>query len=76
MVEKKKTKNIEWSCPHCGYTVLAPETKSFNMVCPRCGHEWSISGVEVEDKEASKVSKEMEKRRKKEIEADKDEWEN
>ena len=72
MVKEKKTKDIEWSCPNCGYTVLAPETKSVNMVCPHCGHKWTVGGVEVEDKEASKALKQMEKRRKEDTETDED----
>ena len=72
-MKEKKLKDIEWSCPHCGYTVVVPETASLPMVCPRCGHKWNISGVEVENKEASKLQKEMDERRKKEVEADVDE---
>jgi uncharacterized Zn finger protein (UPF0148 family) len=72
VVKEKKTKDIEWSCPHCGYTVLAPETANSNMICPRCGHELNVGGVEVEDKEASKILKETEKHRKEEIETDED----
>jgi len=72
--KKKKVVNIEWSCPHCGYTVVQPETVKLGALCPECGNKWNVSGVEVESKDAAKVVREMDKRAKKEVEEEDEDY--
>jgi ribosomal protein L37AE/L43A len=70
MASKKKEAYIEWSCPYCGTKYNAPETAALFTTCQNCGKRFYTSGIEVENKESTKLYEEMKKRRKKEIEAD------
>jgi hypothetical protein len=67
MASEKKVEYIEWSCPYCGTKYNAPETAT---TCQNCGKRFYTSGIEVENKESTKLYEEMKKRRKKETEAD------
>jgi ribosomal protein L37AE/L43A len=69
--QRKKERHIEWTCPHCGAKHAAPETAIFSTTCQECGKEFA-SGVDVQSKESTKIYEQMRKRRKKEIEADKE----
>jgi len=72
MASKKKEEYTEWSCSYCGTKYYAPETAALSTTCPNCGKKPYISGIEVENKESTKLYEEMKRRRKKEIEADKE----
>jgi predicted RNA-binding Zn-ribbon protein involved in translation (DUF1610 family) len=69
MASKKKEEYVEWSCPYCGTKYNAPETAT---TCPNCGKRFYTSGIEVENKESTKLYEEIKERRKKETEADKE----
>jgi len=72
MVDERAKENIEWVCPYCKQRYTAPRTAGISSKCESCGKEWYTSGIEVENKESQKLSEEFQKRRKKEIEADRE----
>ena len=69
---KKVGEYIEWSCPFCGQMSRTPITAGVRRRCQHCGKDWYTSGVEVQGKETQKFLDELEKRRKREIDADKE----
>lgn len=69
---KKGGEYIEWSCPFCGQMSRAPLTAGISPKCQHCGKDWHTPGVEVQGEEAQKFLEESEKRRKREIDADKE----
>lgn len=72
MPARKGGEYIEWSCPFCGQMSRAPLTAGLSRRCQHCGKDWHTPGVEVQGKETQKFLEELEKRRKKEIDADKE----
>ena len=69
MASEKKVEYIQWSSPYCGTKYNAPETAT---TCQNCGKRFYTSGIEVENKESTKLYEEIKKRGKKETEADKE----
>ena len=69
---KKGGEYIELSCPFCGQTSIVPLTAGIRPRCQHCGKDGHTPGVEVQSKETQKFLKESEKRRKREIDADKE----
>jgi DNA-directed RNA polymerase subunit RPC12/RpoP len=70
--EKRLEENIEWLCPHCRHRYRAPLTAAVSTRCAYCGKEFYTSGIEVENRESSKLHEEIRKRRKRELNADTD----
>jgi uncharacterized Zn finger protein len=67
-----KIKNVQVRCPYCGKINTMPETASVFVTCSGCGKDWYTEGIEVVDKAGSKVYGNFDRRRRKEIEADKE----
>ena len=73
MVDKnKEEENITWVCPSCGQRYTAPPTAAVRTKCQNCGKEFYTEGIEVENRESRKLQDEMQRRRRKEVEADKE----
>jgi ribosomal protein S27E len=70
--ERKKEEYVRWKCPYCGGTTTAPQTASVYTVCANCGKEYYASGIDVEDRKTKELFREMERRRKREVAADKE----
>jgi ribosomal protein L37AE/L43A len=68
----KKEENITWVCPFCKKRYTAPLTAGVRSRCQYCGKEWLTEGVEVGTRDSQKLQDEMQRRRKREIEADKE----
>lgn len=64
MASEKKEEHIEWSYPYCGTINNVPETAT---TCQNCGKRFYSSGIEVENKESTKLYEEIEKRRKRKV---------
>lgn len=69
---KKGGEYIEWSCHFCGQMSRAPLIAGIRPRCQHCGQDWHTPSVEVQSKETQKFLEESEKRRKREIDADKE----
>jgi len=72
MERREAREYFEWSCPYCGTRYRAPRTAALSTTCQNCGGRFFTRGIEVENKESRKFDEEIRKRRKKEIEADKE----
>jgi ribosomal protein S27E len=73
MAEKKKgEKYVEWLCPYCRQRNRVLSTAGVSCRCQYCGKERYPSGVEVVNKVSSELLKEMRKRRRREVIADKE----
>jgi len=72
MVKEKVQQYYEWECPYCGARYRAPRTAALSTTCQNCGGRFYTRGIEVINKESWKLDEEMRKRRKREIEADKE----
>lgn len=70
--QNEKEENIEWVCPYCRQRYRAPRTAGISSRCMTCGKEWYTSGIDVENRESLKLIEEFRKRRKREIEADRE----
>ena len=68
----KKERYVEVKCPHCGAKYTASATAALSNICQECGREFRSSGVEVQSKESRRVSNQMRRRRREEVEADKE----
>lgn len=69
---RKGVDYIEWTCPFCGRLSRAPLTAGIHPKCQHCGKDRHVPGVEVQGKETQKFLEELEERRKREIDADKE----
>jgi ribosomal protein L37AE/L43A len=70
--KKEGEEYTKWPCPFCGKISRAPLTAGVRSRCQHCGKDWLISGIEVQRKESRKLLEELEKRRKREVNADKE----
>jgi hypothetical protein len=64
--------NVKVRCPHCGKINTMPETAGVYVTCSRCGKKWYTQGIEVIDKESSRIYQDFDKQDKQEIEAGKE----
>jgi histidinol phosphatase-like enzyme len=73
MADKKNVeKYTEWLCPHCKQRNRALSTAGVSTRCQYCGKERYTSSIEVVNKKSSELLKEIRKRRKREVIADKE----
>lgn len=68
MVREEDVEYVYILCPHCRKINTAPITAGVNVKCSYCGKGFYTSGIEVQDKESSKIVDDLEKQRRKEIE--------
>jgi len=71
MIDKnEEEENTTWVCPSCGQKYTAPPTAGARTKCPNCGKEFYTEGIDVENPESRKLQDEIQRRRRKEVEAD------
>jgi len=71
MVDKnKEEESITWVCPSCGQRYTAPLTAGVRTKCQNCGKTFYTEGIDVENLESRKLQDEMQRRRRREVEAD------
>jgi ribosomal protein L37AE/L43A len=68
----KKEKNVTVVCPFCRQTYTVPLTAGVRCTCHYCGRDFITEGIEVDTRESRKLQDEMQRRRKREIEASKE----
>lgn len=73
MVDKnKEDENITWVCPSCGQRYSTPPTAGARIKCQNCGKTFYTEGIDVENSESRKLQNEIQRRRRREVEADKE----
>jgi ribosomal protein L37AE/L43A len=73
MVDKnKEEENITWVCPSCGQRYTTPPTAGARIKCQNCGKTFYTEGIDVENRESRKLQDEIQRRRRREVEADKE----
>ena len=71
MVDKnREEENIKWICPSCGQRYTTPPT--VRTKCQNCGRTFYTEGINVENGESRKLQTEIQRRRRREVEADKE----
>jgi len=70
--EKKAVDYVERLCPYCGQMSRTSLAVGISSRCQHCGKDWHTPSVEVQGTETQKLLREFEKRRKREIDADKE----
>jgi transcription initiation factor TFIIIB Brf1 subunit/transcription initiation factor TFIIB len=73
MVDKnKEEENTTWVCPSCGQRYTSSPTAGARTKCQNCGKVFYNEGIDVENPESRKLQDEMQRRRRREVEADKE----
>ncbi|HYA77779.1 MAG TPA: hypothetical protein VEF91_03600 [Verrucomicrobiae bacterium] len=68
--KNKEEQSNTWVCPSCGQRYTTPPTARARIKCQNCGRTFYIEGIDVENRESRKLQDEIQRRRRREVEAD------